>query len=92
MTFFWFLGFVGFQKKNPNENQLGFHMRYHLFLHYGWFLLNLEKDFKRTNIHMTLIDNYNLISLLTTCCYKTNSCENSTPFRMVNHQSEFKKI
>ena len=22
---------------NPNENQLGFHMRYHLFLHYGFF-------------------------------------------------------
>ena len=27
---------IGFFKKQiPNENQLGFHMRYHLFLHYG---------------------------------------------------------
>ena len=30
-----------FQKKMvlffPNENQRAFHMRYHLFLHYGWF-------------------------------------------------------
>ena len=29
----------------PNENQLVVHMRYHLFLHYGWFLQNLGKDF-----------------------------------------------
>ena len=38
----------------PNENQLGFHMRYHLFLHYGWFLQNLGKDFIRTNMHTTV--------------------------------------
>ena len=47
-----FLGFwlMGFSKKNcflffPNENQLGFHMRYHLFLHYLWngFFRILEK-------------------------------------------------
>ena len=55
MTFFWFL-VIGFFKKRfvlffPNENQLGFHMRYHLFLHYKWFLQNLGKDFIRTNMH-----------------------------------------
>jgi hypothetical protein len=37
-----------------NENNLGFHMRYHFFLHYGWFLKNLGKDFIRTNMHTTL--------------------------------------
>ena len=49
MTFFgfWLLGFsILFF---PNENQLGVHMRYHLFLHYGWFLQNLGKDFIQTN-------------------------------------------
>ena len=49
MTFFWLN--IGFFKKFvlfiPNENQLGFHMRYHLFLHFGWFFQNLEKDFIR---------------------------------------------
>ena len=50
---------IGFFKKVfflffPNKNQLGFHMRYHLFLHYGWFLPNLEKDFIRTNMHTTV--------------------------------------
>ena len=34
--------------------ELGFHMRYHLFLHYGWFLQNLGKDFIRTNMHTTV--------------------------------------
>ena len=29
-------------------------MRYHLFLHYGWFLQNLGKDFIRTNMHTTV--------------------------------------
>ena len=37
-----------------NENQLGFHMRYHLFLHYGWFLQNLGKDFNQTNMLKTV--------------------------------------
>ena len=29
-------------------------MRYHLFLHNGWFLQNLGKDFIRTNMHTTV--------------------------------------
>ena len=29
-------------------------MRYHLFLHYGWFLQNLGKDFIQTNMHTTV--------------------------------------
>ena len=60
MTFFGF-GFlvIGFFKKKlclffPNGNQLGFHMRYHLFLLYGWFLQNLGKDYIRTNMHTTV--------------------------------------
>ena len=36
------------------ENQLGFYMRYHLFLQYGWFLQNLGKDVIRTNMHTTV--------------------------------------
>ena len=45
-----------FQKKSffPNENQLGFHMRFHLFLHYKWFLQNLRKYFIRTNMNTTV--------------------------------------
>ena len=39
----------------PNENQLGFNMRYHLFLHFGWFLQNLGKYFIQTNMHMFCI-------------------------------------
>ena len=35
-------------------------MRYHLFLHYGWFFQNLEKDFIRTDMHMTLTYKKNL--------------------------------
>ena len=61
MTFF--LGghfdFFFFKKKKIllqfNEKTKGFHMRYHLFLHYGWFLQNLGKDFIRTNMHTTVI-------------------------------------
>ena len=38
-----------------NENDIGFHMRYHFFfLYYGWFLQNLRKDFIRTNMHTTV--------------------------------------
>ena len=29
-------------------------MRYHLFLHYGWFLQNLGKETVRTNMHTTV--------------------------------------
>ena len=29
-------------------------MRYHFFLHYGWFLQNFEKDFIPTLLHMTV--------------------------------------
>ena len=36
------------------ENKQPVHMRYHLFLHYGWFLQNLGKDFIRTNMHTTV--------------------------------------
>ena len=47
--------FVGFFKFFfLNENHLGFHMRYHLFLHYWWFLQNLEKGFILTNMHTTV--------------------------------------
>ena len=50
-------GLLGFSKKIHMfflyENQRGFHMRYHLFLHYEWFLQNLEKDFIRINMHTT---------------------------------------
>ena len=37
-----------------NEKTKGFHMRYHSFLHYGWFLQNLGKDFIPTNMHTTV--------------------------------------
>ena len=37
-----------------SEKTKGFHMRYHLFLHYGWFLQNLGKEAVRTNMHTTV--------------------------------------
>ena len=37
-----------------NENKQPVHMRYHLFLRYGWFLQNLAKDFIPTNMHTTV--------------------------------------
>ena len=51
--------FFFFKKKKKkmyhlNENKQPAHMRYHLFLHYGWFLQNLGKDFIRTNMHTTV--------------------------------------
>ena len=56
---FWLLGF---SKKNCfvfcNANQLGFYMRYHLLLHYGWFVQNLGKDFIRTNMHTTVASSF----------------------------------
>jgi hypothetical protein len=46
---------MGFSKDCfSNGNQLGFHMRCHLFLHYGGFLQNLGKDFIQTNMHTTV--------------------------------------
>ena len=33
-------------------------MRYHLFLHCGGFLQNLEEDFIRTNMHTTVVTYY----------------------------------
>jgi hypothetical protein len=32
-----------------------FHMRYHFFLYYGWFLQNFRKDFIQTNMHTTVV-------------------------------------
>ena len=47
-----------FQKINKmldlNENKQPVNMRYPLFLHYGWFLQHLGKDFNQTNMHMTV--------------------------------------
>ena len=37
-----------------NESKQPVHMRYHLFLQYGWFLQNLGKDFIRTHTHSTV--------------------------------------
>ena len=58
IRFFWVGRFDFFFKKkkmlHPNENKQSVHMRYHLFLHYGWFLQNLGKDFIRTNMHTTV--------------------------------------
>ena len=50
-------GYWVFQKKCffINEKTKGFHMRYHSFLHYGWFLQNLGKDFIPTNMHTTVL-------------------------------------
>ena len=37
-----------------NENKQPVHMRYHLYLRYGWFLQNLEKDYIPTKMHTTV--------------------------------------
>ena len=37
-----------------NGNKKPVHMRYHSFLHWGWFLQNLGKDFIWTNMHTTV--------------------------------------
>ena len=47
-----------------NENKQPVHMRYHLFLHYGWFLQNLGKDFIQTNMHTTVQNFYFLKTFL----------------------------
>ena len=36
------------------KNKLAVHMRYHFFLHYGWFLQNLGKDFIPSIMHTTV--------------------------------------
>ena len=38
-----------------NEKNLGFHMRYIFFLHYGCFPQNLGKEAVRTNMHTTVV-------------------------------------
>ena len=40
--------------KWSTQKNLGFHMRYHFFLHYGRFLQNLGKEYVRTNMHRTV--------------------------------------
>ena len=52
---FWLLGFSKKIFFFINEKTKGFHMRYHSFLHYGWFLQNLGKDFIPTNMHTTVV-------------------------------------
>ena len=56
---FWFFFQNFFSKKDffllhLNENKQPVHMRYHFFLHYGWFLQNLGKNLIRTNMHTTV--------------------------------------
>ena len=48
---FLFFGYWVFQRKIV----LFFHMRYRLFLHYGWFLQNPAQGFIRTNMHTTTV-------------------------------------
>ena len=56
-----------------NEKTKGFHMRYHLYLHYGWFLQNLGKDFIQTNMHTTVcIPTHVLVILLPSLLSFTN--------------------
>ena len=72
MTFclvFNFLVFVYwvFQKKLLffiNAKTKGFHMRYRLFLHHGWFVQNLGKDFIPSIMHTTVIRLCTLCSAL----------------------------
>ena len=45
---------VFFFKQTKNKQPV--HMRYHLFLQYGWFLQNFGKDFIRTNMHTTVVN------------------------------------
>ena len=45
-------------------------MRQHLFLHYGWFLQNLEKGCIRTNMHTTVhIQSSGFIALQKSCIF-----------------------
>ena len=54
MTFFWLFLVVRFFKKTFFFAFFPMKISWALFLHYGWFLQNLGKDFIRTNMHMTL--------------------------------------
>ena len=67
---FWFFFFKIFFLLHLNEKTKGFHMRYHLFLQYGWFLQNLGKYFIRTNMHTT-------VALLINSCNLWNEIWNS---------------
>ena len=59
---FWIFFFKKKKKLHHlNENKQPVHMRYHLFLHYEWFLQNLGKDFIRTNMHTTVTVAYFVI-------------------------------
>ena len=51
---FFELAILNFFLPHLNENKQPVYMRYHLFLHYGWFFQNLGKDFIRTNVHTTV--------------------------------------
>ena len=51
---FWYLVF-GILIFFPNENQFGFHMRYHLFLHYGWFLQEIGQQFLWIHIFKNVV-------------------------------------
>ena len=51
------------------KNNLAVHMRYHLFLHYGWFLQNLGKDFIPSNMHTTVVTkNGEIVRLAKSLC------------------------
>ena len=82
---FWFFFLI---KKQTNllhliEKTKGFHMRYHFFLYYRWFLQNLRKDFFRTNMHTTvsLILSQSSI-VLTNCSNDLKTFENSRFFSL----------
>ena len=65
-----------------NEKTKGFHMRYHSFLHYGWFLQNLGKDFIPTNMHTTVQQHSTVLNHLYSDfqrIFKTSSFSNSNP-------------
>ena len=50
--------------RHLNGNKQPFHLRHHLFLHYGWFLQNLGKEFIRTNMHTTVDSTFSQIALV----------------------------
>ena len=43
-------------KKKIMKTTLASIMRYHFFMHYGWFLQNLGEDFNRTNMHAIVVN------------------------------------
>ena len=51
---FWFFFKFFFIIFFPMKNNLAVHIRYYLFLHYGWFLQNLGEDFIPSIMHMTV--------------------------------------